>query len=150
MKTELNRHFSLLFFLFACLFYSQKGDAASKQETLVDRFEVVISQIRTGETLSARTIAAEELATLTSNTDLKQVDDITLGDIASLLNLPDDPVLYWVARSIGNFGERATVYIPTFQKLLLKSDCLFGSKTSASGIRFALTQLGITPGRTKC
>lgn len=68
----------------------------------------------------------------------------TVTDLISLLDIPDDSVRYWVARSLGNLGPRAKAAIPQLQRLLAEVDCIQGTKTSASGIRFALTQMGVT------
>jgi hypothetical protein len=57
----------------------------------------------------------------------------------------DDSVRYWVARCLGNFGPRARMAAPKLEQVLAEVDCLQGSKTSASGIRFALGEMGITP-----
>jgi hypothetical protein len=103
-----------------------------------------IAKVRTGDTTTVRTEAAKHLFELTSGLDPNQVDDKTIVDLASLLDLSDDSVRYWVARCLGNLGLRARMAIPTLQKVLAEVDCLRGSKTSASGIRFALTQMGVT------
>jgi hypothetical protein len=108
-----------------------------------------IAKVRTSKTSSTRTDAAEHLFELT-RTGHHRVDDKTVADIASLLDVGDDSVRYWVARSLGNFGQRAKVFAPKLQGLLAEVDCLEGSKTSASGIRFALGQMGITPPPPKC
>jgi hypothetical protein len=68
----------------------------------------------------------------------------------SLLDASDDSVVYWVARSLGNLGRRANTAIPKLQKKLAEVECIEGSKTSASGIRFALSQLDAAPAPSKC
>jgi hypothetical protein len=104
-----------------------------------------IAKVRTGESPTVRRKAAEHLAALTRKTDAKKVDDTTVADLVSLLDTSDDSVLYWVARCLGNLGSRANIAIPKLQKRLAEVDCLQGSKTSASGVRYALSQLGVPP-----
>ena len=108
-----------------------------------------IKTIRTGETSSIRTNAAQHLFELTRGR-ARKIDDKTISEITSLLDSPDDSVRYWVARSLGNFGRRARTAAPKLQEILARVDCLQGSKTSASGIRLALKEMGITPAPAKC
>jgi len=108
-----------------------------------------IAKVRTGKTSATRRDAAEHLFELTRAADC-EANDKTITELASLMELPDDSVRYWVARSLGNFGQRAKIAAPKLQKVLAEVDCLEGSKTSASGIRFALSQMGITPPPAKC
>ena len=103
-----------------------------------------IAKVRAGDSPVARTEAAEQLAELTRKGDSKKLDNKTVTDLVSLLDASDDSVVYWVARSLGNLGSRANAAIPKLQKKLAEVDCVQGSKTSASGIRFALTQMGVT------
>jgi hypothetical protein len=100
-------------------------------------------KVRTGEPSAARE-ATEELSHLTRRMSPNAVSDQAIGDLISLLDIRDDSVRYWVARSLGNLGPRASAAVPSLKRLLVEVDCLQGSKTSASGIRFALTQMGVT------
>lgn len=109
-----------------------------------------IAKVRTGDSPVARIEAAEQLAELTRKGDSKKLDDKTVADLVSLLDVSDDSVVYWVARSLGNLGSRANAAIPKLQKKLAEVDCIEGSKTSASGIRFALRQLDASPTPSKC
>jgi hypothetical protein len=113
------------------------------------RLSETIAKVRTGTSSATRTDAAEHLFELT-RTAHRQVDEKTIAEITSLLDVSDDSVRYWVARSLGNFGQHAKTAAPKLQKVLAEVDCLEGSKTSASGIRFALGQMGITPPAPKC
>ena len=81
---------------------------------------------------------------MTRQMNPKAVPDQTVADLISLLDIPDDSVRYWVATSLGNLGPRAKAAIPQLERLLAEVDCVKGSKTLASGIRFALTQMGVT------
>lgn len=94
--------------------------------------------------------AAEHLAELTREVDPQEVDEKTVIDILSLMDSSTDGVRYWVARSLGNLGLRAKVAVPKLQKILIEVDCVQGSKTSASGIRFALTKMGAPPPPVVC
>jgi len=67
----------------------------------------------------------------------------TVADLVSLLDLPVGR--YWVAVSLGNLGTRAKTAIPKLQQILAEEDCLQVSKSAAECIRFALTQMGVTP-----
>lgn len=109
-----------------------------------------VSNARTGESSTAQTQAAEHLADLTSGAGAKEVDEKTIGEIISLLDTSDDSVRYWVARCLGNLGSRAKAAIPNLERILTEVDCVQGSKTSASGIRFALAQMGVSPPPPKC
>ena len=123
---------------------------AVSREGQITELTQTIAKVRTGGSPTSRTEAAEHLADLTRKIDAKKVDDRTVADLVSLLDTPDDGVRYWVARCLGNLGLRAKTAIPKLQGLLADVDCLQGSKTSASGIRFALTQMGATPSPATC
>ena len=120
------------------------------QSQLTEQLTRAIATVRTGGSSKNRTDAAERIAELTRKINAKEIDDGIIADLVSRLDTSDDPVRYWVARCLGNLGPRARVAIPKLQRLLAEVDCLQGSKTSASGIRFALTQMGVTPSPTKC
>ena len=118
--------------------------AAKSQRQLAD----TIAKVRTAEP-SARE-AAEPLSHLTRRMSPNAVSDQAVADLISLLGIRDDSVRYWVARSLGNLGPRANAAVPSLKGLLAEVDCLQGSKTSASGIRFALTQMGVTTPPPSC
>jgi hypothetical protein len=128
----------------ACIFF-QSGTAHAGDPMSKKQLTETIAKVRTGGTSMARTEAAEHLAELTRGISPNKVDDKTIADLVSLLDTSDDSVRYWVAASLGNLGPRARIAVPKLQKTLAAVDCLQGSKTSASGIRFALTRMGVTP-----
>ena len=68
-----------------------------------------------------------------------------MADITSLLDSPDDSVRFWVAAALGNLGPAAKAAAPKLLAMLPKADCINGAITSASGIRYALTKMGIKP-----
>jgi hypothetical protein len=122
-----------------------RGDYVSKRQ-----LRETIANVRAGETSTLRTAAAERLFQLTRGKDLDKVDNKSITDLVSILDGSDDSVRYWVARCLGNFGSRARIAIPKLEELLAEVDCLPGSKTSASGIRLALSQIGTTPPPPNC
>lgn len=130
---------------------SQSGMAKEEGEDLSKKqFAEAISIVRTGKDSTVRAEAAKHLFELTRGDSSKHLDDKSISAVASLLDENDDSVRYWVARSLGNFGPRAKIAVPKLMDLLPKVDCLKGDKTSASGIRFALTQIGIAPPEPTC
>jgi hypothetical protein len=133
----------------AVVFFLDAKVQAAGDRMLKKQVSETIAKVRTGETSTARTDAAEHLFDLTW-TGHHKVGDKAIADIASLLDVSDDSVRYWVARSLGNFGQRAKAFAPRLQALLAEVDCLQGSKTSASGIRLALEQMGVPPPPRKC
>jgi hypothetical protein len=124
--------------------------AAKGDDMLMNEFTATASKVRTGETTEERMRAAKHLFELTKGKRPKELDDKTIMSLASLLDGADDPVRYWVARCIGNFGRRARIAAPRLEQVLAEVECLVGSKTSASGIEFALSQMGIKPPDSKC
>jgi hypothetical protein len=123
---------------------------ATGDNVLQDELRQTMQKVREGQTTATRTEAAENLSGITRRMDPRDVDEKMITDLTHLLDSPDDSVRYWVARSLGNLGTRAKASIPALEKLLPKADCLQGSKTSASGIRLALTQIGVTPPPPQC
>jgi hypothetical protein len=111
-----------------------------------------VAKVQAGGSPSmARTDAAEHVAELTRKINPQKVDDETLANMMSLLNIHDDSVRYWIARALGNLGPRANMTVPTLLKLLPEADCLNGAITSASAIRYALKKMGVKqPQLTKC
>jgi hypothetical protein len=110
-----------------------------------------IASLRASRTVNERTQAAEHLASLTRKMSRNEITEQIIGDLISLLDSPDDSVRFWVATALGNLGPYAKAAIPKLQALLPAADCLNGAITSASGIRYALKQMGVTqPPRPKC
>jgi hypothetical protein len=128
--------------------HTKAGQPTEKQ--LTEQLTETVAKVRTGTTPAARTESAQHLAELTHGIDPKEIDDGTISDLVSLMDLSDDGVRYWVARSLGNLGPRAKVAIPKLKGILTEVDCLQGSKTSASGIRFALGRMGVKPPPPTC
>jgi hypothetical protein len=104
-----------------------------------------IAAVRTSGSVTTRTKAAEHLASMTEGNNGNKIDGNTIADVISLLDAKDDSVRYWVAITLGNIGPRANGAVPQLEKILGAIDCLQADKTSAQGIRYALTRMGVTP-----
>jgi PBS lyase HEAT-like repeat len=76
------------------------------------------------------------------------IDDVEL--IASLLTDKDDLVRYWAAMALGYIGPFAISAVPALNRALYDTRCDRAGKTSASGIIFALSQMGITAKEVDC
>jgi PBS lyase HEAT-like repeat len=118
---------------------------ASGAPARVTEVEKAIAAVRSGKTVDARTNAAEHLASLTKKVSAKEATEKLVIDVMSLLDSSDDSVRYWVARALGNLGPPAKAAIPKLEEMLPKADCINGAITSASGIRYALIQMGVKP-----
>lgn len=116
---------------------------ATSDDALRNEVAATMWSVQTAATAAERTQAAEHLFELTKNGWSDRIDDETMMTFASLLDGACDPVRYWVARCLGNFGLRARPTAPKLEQVLAEVDGLEGDKTSASGIRFALSQMGI-------
>jgi len=115
------------------------------------QIEAAIAKVRSDKTVDARTGAAEHLASLTKKISGKEVTEGLVTDIASLLDSPDDSVRYWVIIALGNLGPAAKSAAPKLEEMLPKAACLSGVITSASGIRYALIEMGLKlPPPPKC
>lgn len=123
---------------------------AEGHEMLRQQFSDEIATVRTSNDSAVKIKAAEHLYSLTKGNGAKRFDDQCIAELAGLLGMHNDAVRYWVARSIGNFGPRAKTAVPALERVLPEVDCIKGSKTSASGIRFALTQIGVREPPSKC
>lgn len=126
------------------------AQVGQSERQFTEQITHAMAKVRSGNSPAVRTEAAEQLAELTRKVDSKKLDDKTVADLVSLLDASDDSVVYWVARCLGNLGSRANAAIPKLQEKLTEVDCIEGSKTSASGIRFALSQLDAPPAPAKC
>ena len=102
----------------------------------------IIKAIHKEKNLASQEKLTENMFNLLSKTDNVDISDSNISEIMLLLDIPFDPARYWIARSIGVLGAKGKVAIPKLKSVLAQVDCLRGSKTSASGIRFALAQLG--------
>lgn len=107
--------------------------------------KVAMAKVQSGKTVDARADAAEHLASLTQKVSSHDVTNALVADMTSLLDSPDDSVRYWVAMALANLGPAARAAAPKLQEMLPKADCLNGTITSASGIRWALMKMGIRP-----
>jgi hypothetical protein len=136
----------------ACIFLLSgtvpaKGNFMAKRR-VAEQIKKTIADVRTGATSAIREEAAQHLAQLTRGIDPSEVDDKTVDDLVSLLDLPEGR--YWVAVCLGNLGPRARTAIPKLQAMLAQEDCLQVSKSAAGGIRSALAKMGVNPPPPKC
>jgi HEAT repeat protein len=113
-----------------------------------------IAKVRTMSGPSmARTNAAEYLSRLTKEINPKKVDDKTLRDLVSLLNIPDDSVRLRVAGALGNLGPRAKMAVPALLRVIRETDCPpkieTGVTLSATAL-LALKRIGVEPPPPDC
>jgi HEAT repeat protein len=132
---------ALCFLLSAVASIAQEGGRPARMKQIKE----TIAKVRSDRTARARTEAAEYLASLTQKLSSEEVTETLVTDITSLLDSPDDSVRYWVAAALGNLGPAAKAAVPKLEEMLPKADCISGAITSASGIRYALTKMGIKP-----
>ena len=118
---------------------------ASPDPVLNAKLEEAIAKVRAETSPMGRAEAAEHLADLTHRVKPDSVDDKTLTDMISLLDIPDDSVRLWTAGALGNLGRRAKTAAPKLLSLLTEVDCLEGDLTSAASIRPALKRMGVRP-----
>jgi HEAT repeat protein len=143
MNLRLTNLFSLALCLAlpAAIGITQKNQKPDRLEQI----KLTINKVKAGHTREARTEAARHLASLVQNLSEKQITDTLVTDVSSLLDSPDDSVRYWVATALGNIGPAAKSSVPELEKLLPGADCFNGVITSADGIRYALTRMGVKP-----
>jgi len=119
--------------------------SAASDPTLMKHLTETIAKVRTGETPTAQSEAAEHLAELTRKINPNDVDDKTLADLVSLLDTWNDSVRDGVATSLGNLGPRAKVAVPALLEILPEVDCLWVDASSGPDVRDALKRIGVTP-----
>jgi len=93
------------------------GNAAT-DPVLNAKLEEAIAKLRAGDSPAARAEAAEHLADLIYLAKPDSVDDKTIADMVSLLDIPDDSVRAWTAGALGHLGRRAKVAAPKLLALL--------------------------------
>jgi hypothetical protein len=133
------------FIVFVLLFLMASMGHAATDPVLNAKLEETIAKVRAGDSPTTRTEAAEHLAELTHRVKPNSVDDKTIAEMVSLLDIPDDSVRAWTAAALGHLGRRAKVAAPKLLTLLAEVDCLEGDLTSAAFIRPALKRMGVKP-----
>jgi hypothetical protein len=118
---------------------------AATDPVLNAKLEEAIGKVRAGDSTTARDGAAQHLADLIYRAKPNSVDDKTIADMVSLLDIPDDSVRAWTAGALGHLGRRAKVAAPKLLAMLAEVDCLEGDLTSAASIRPALERMGVKP-----
>jgi len=139
--------FPKLFSVALCVVLSAGAGTAraSGGPALMEQIKGTMAKVQSDKTVDARTEAAQHLASLTQKISSKEVTEALVADLTSLLDSPDDSVRYWVAMALGNLGPAAKAAVPKLEELLPKADCINGTITSASGIRYALIKMGVKP-----
>jgi HEAT repeat protein len=114
---------------------------------------VEVDKIRSEPSSAARSKHAQQLADQIRQNKLAVLDGADIDLLANLLTDRDDSVRYWIAMALGYLGPRARQSVPALEKALKERECDHSSKTSASGIEFALSRIGVMsrkPTQTGC
>ena len=64
-----------------------------------------------------------------------------VAELKKYLSDKNDAVVYWTAMSLSQFGKDAKPALPKLKEVLKIKEKLIGSKTSASGIRLAISRI---------
>jgi len=118
---------------------------AGTKPMLNSKLEETVRAVKSAGSPMEQIRAAQHLAELTKGVPALSVDDATVSDITSLLDMPEDAVRGWVAAALGHLGRRAKVAAPKLLALLPEADCMQGDLTSAASIRPALKRMGVEP-----
>jgi HEAT repeat protein len=123
---------------------------APKCETAVDpivwkqRLTDAIATVRTSKSSAERGKAAMHIGYLIFWLGRNEIDDKTIADLVSLLDIPEEPVREGVARSLGFLGSRAKLVAgPKLKELLSGLDCHPEEIDLANAVRSALTQMDV-------
>jgi HEAT repeat protein len=110
-----------------------------------------IAKVRTSDSALAREKAAMHLGYSISWLGPEQIEDGTVTELVSLLDIPDQAVRDGVATALGDFGQRARVKAaPKLRELLVPVDCRKENQDSSVVIREALERLGAKAAPAKC
>ena len=99
---------------------------------------------------NAMGIAAEHLRNTILVTDPKAIDDRTIHAIASLLEIQNEGIRYWVVESLGHFGPHAKFVSPKLLNILKKRECVIAETSSVPMIRDTLERIGTPAPERKC
>jgi len=125
--------------------------AASGERVTSKQLSALIAAVRAETTVREQIDAAQKVAYLVKDSDLGNVDEATLHDLASLLDTSNDGVRFWVAGALGYFGGRAMFSVPKLLEILPEVDCQeLRGLNSAPAIRLALERIGATPPPRNC
>lgn len=115
------------------------------------RIAEAISTVRVTDSAVNRGKAAFRVRYLMSWLGPEQIDDGTIADLVSLLDIPDQAVRDAVAGALGEVRDRAKESAgPKLQELLAEVDCRSANQGSAEVIREALSRIGVKASRQKC
>jgi hypothetical protein len=126
--------------------------SAAERAVSSDQLSALISSVRAATDPSTQDLVARDLRRLVAGAYLGNIDDKTIEDLASLLDLPNDAARHSVAIALGLFEKRALFTLPKLLDLHQKAYCarLRGEAEpgSTDAIRFAIQNItgGPLPG----
>src|SRR5580658_9911132 len=94
-----------------------------------------IRRVRRTTGPNERTAAAEHLRDIVLATRAGEIDDPTIHDLASLLDIRLDSVRYWIAEALGHFDSRAQFAAPELRRILAGEECVIAESSSQDMIR---------------
>jgi HEAT repeat protein len=104
-----------------------------------------ILRVRHAKTANAKYDAVTHIAMITEDIDSSRVSDVTISELISLLDEPEDFVRMWVAVSLGDIGPRASASVPKLLKILDEVECEIRDQSSEATIPIALKRMNVTP-----
>jgi len=125
------------------------GSRINAQLTM--KLKKTVASAREVTSLNEQRKAAEEVSTLTCFINPALVDDKTIADVISLLDIPDRSVQIFVTVALGPFGSRAKAAAPKLLVLLREDECIQWNLTASTGVPWSvrlrpmLEQMGIEP-----
>jgi hypothetical protein len=127
-----------------------KNQDLSDKQIVIDIVKDIIEKIRTSTDELFRSRAAVRLGILfIENISSEEIDDKTIIDITSLLDMPGAEL--GIVDTLGIIGPRAKKAVPKLLQLLDKEDiCYPQQKLLADAIHEALSKIGVTPPPSKC
>lgn len=79
-----------------------------------------------------------------------EIDDPTIHDLASLLDIRLDSIRYWIAEALGHFDSRAQFAAPELRRILAEEECVIAETSSQDMIRQTLERIGSPVPAKKC
>ena len=100
--------------------------------------------------INAKVDATKRLRGLVLATPSSEVDDQTIHSIASLLQIKNEAIRYWVAEALGHFGQRAKFAAPELIAIVNERECMIEQTSSLPRIRDTLAKIGSPVPERKC
>lgn len=144
-------HFSVIFTVIVVLFLilSRQIAAASVPDSR-QRIVRAIELVRSAKGANAKVDAAQQLRNLVLATEANSIDDRTIHSVASLLDLNNEAIRYWIAEALGHFGARAKFAAPRLRAILSERECVVAETSSAPMVRKTLEDIGEPAPERKC